>query len=91
MLGVFLEGLNNNGHHFPSNMKKNNQTKVTDTNRNNNNNNNNYNHNSNTAINKMIKSCEKKKKQTVLEKPKLSNGISTNGVNDNKMTNNVAA
>ena len=39
----------------------------------------------------MIKSCEKKKKQTVLEKPKLSNGISTNGVNENKMTNNVAA
>ena len=92
MLGVFLEGLNNNGHHFPSNNKKNNQNMVNDTTRNNNNNNNkNYNHNSNTTISKMIKSCENKKKQSVLEKPQLANGISTNGVAESNLTNNVAA
>ena len=85
MLGVFLEGLNNNGHHFPSNNKKNNQ------NINNNNNNNNYNHNSNTAISKMIKSCENKKKQKGLEKPQLANGIASNGVAENNLTNKVAA
>ena len=92
MLGVFLEGLNNNGHHFHSNNKKNNQNMVNDTTRNNNNNNNkNYNHNSSTTISKMIKSCENKKKQSVLEKPQLANGISTNGVAESNLTNNVAA
>jgi len=83
MLGVFLEGLNNNSHHFSSNNKKNNN--------NNNNNNNNYNNNSNTTMNKLIKSCENKKKQHVLEKPQLANGISTNGVTENNLTNKVAA
>ena len=43
-------------------------------------------------MNKLIKSCENKKKQKVLvEKPQLANGISTNGVTENNLTNNVAA
>ena len=94
MLGVFLEGLNNNnGHHFPSNNKKNNQSAVSDANtRNNNNNNNNNTNNYNNNNSKISKFCETKKKQnTVLEKPQLVNGISTNGVTENNLTNNVAA
>merc|ERR1719189_1178751 len=101
MLGVFLEGLNNNGHHFHggNNNKKNNQsitspaasnTTRLNNNSNNNNNNNSYTQNNNSNT-KKISSCENKKKQAVIEKAQLTNGIPANGVTENTRPTKVVA
>ena len=102
MLGVFLEGLNNNGHHFHggNNNKKNNQsitspaasnTTRLNNNSNNNNNNNSYTQNNNSNTKKITSSCENKKKQAVIEKAQLTNGIQTNGVSENTRPTKVVA
>ena len=100
MLGVFLEGLNNNGHHFHGgNNKKNNQnitspaaSNTTRLNNNSNNNNNSsYTQNNNSNTKKIISSCENKKKQNVIEKAQLTNGIPTNGVTENSRPAKVVA